>query len=364
MEAPDATAAEPDPSRLVTSAPPPPTPVTVEKQGRFGVVPFVVPAYQPETSGLLGAAAVVVYQYDKPSVRRESRLLVAGAVSLKKQYSIIAQPDLWLLRDALHVSGTLSASHFPDTFFGIGNDTRAADAEPYTPNFFEGELSVQPRIVNRLYLGPSIRAQWTDLDEVQAGGLLERARIEGARGGLVTQAGLSAVFDARDETLYPRKGQFVQAYVRFARHEIGSEYDFTAGSIDARQYLTTYARHVLAFQALLELRGGAPPFFQLGRLGGESTMRGYFQGRFRDRNYTALQAEYRVPVVWRLGAVAFVSAGRVAHTPGDLTEVSGVRFAGGGGLRLAPFADVPINIRLDVAYGNEPSFYLHVGEAF
>jgi hypothetical protein len=54
----------------------------------------------------------------------------------------------------------------------------------------------------------------------------------------------------------------------------------------------------------------------------------------------------------------------VAHTPGDLTEVSGVRFAGGGGLRLAPFADVPINIRLDVAYGNEPSFYLHVGEAF
>lgn len=335
-----------------------------EPKGRFGIVPFAIPAYQPETSGLLGVAAMVTYQFEKPSDRRDSQVPIAGAVSLKKQYTVISQPDLWLLRDALHVAATLSASHFPDTFFGIGNDTREADAEAYTPNFLEGELSVQPRVVRGLYVGPSIRSQWTDLVHVEEGGLLEQGRVTGARGGLVVQGGVSGVYDTRDETLYPRRGQFIQGYVRFARREVGSDYRFAVGGLDARQYVTPYGRHVLAFEALLELRSGSPPFYELGRLGGGSIMRGYFQGRFRDSNYAAVQAEYRLPIVWRFGAVAFVSMGRVAASAEELARLSGLRFAGGGGLRVAPFSDVPIHIRLDIAYGNEPSVYLGVGEAF
>jgi len=41
-----------------------------------------------------------------------------------------------------------------------------------------------------------------------------------------------------------------------------------------------------------------------------------------------------------------------------------VKFAGGGRLRFAPVADVPVNSRVDIAYGNELLFYVNLGEAF
>ncbi|WP_239014245.1 hypothetical protein [Archangium violaceum] len=47
-----------------------------------------------------------------------------------------------------------------------------------------------------------------------------------------------------------------------------------------------------------------------------------------------------------------------------LVELRRVKPAGGLGLRFAPREDAPVNIRLDVAYGSEPGFYLNVGEAF
>jgi outer membrane protein assembly factor BamA len=120
---------------------------------------------------------------------------------------------------------------------------------------------------------------------------------------------------------------------------------------------------VLALHALLELRSGEPPFYDTGKLGSSEMMRGYFEGRYRDRQHLALQAEYRSPLFWRMGGVVFASAGNVGRRL-DSAMLSGLKPAAGVGLRVAPMADVPVNIRLDVAYGSDMSFYLNVGEAF
>ncbi|WP_255208594.1 MULTISPECIES: hypothetical protein [unclassified Myxococcus] len=64
-----------------------------------------------------------------------------------------------------------------------------------------------------------------------------------------------------------------------------------------------------------------------------------------------------------LGGVAFVSAATVARGPRDF-DARDIKPADGVGLRFAPMSDVPVNILLDTAYGNEPGFYLNEGEAF
>lgn len=91
--------------------------------------------------------------------------------------------------------------------------------------------------------------------------------------------------------------------------------------------------------------------------------RGYLEGRFRERQHLGAQVEYRAPLFWRLGPVAFVSAATVARSPRDF-DMRDIKPAAGAGLRFAPMTDVPVNLRLDIAYGSEPSFYLNVGEAF
>ena len=100
------------------------------------------------------------------------------------------------------------------------------------------------------------------------------------------------------------------------------------------------------------------------QLGGEELLRGYYGGRYRERNLLAVQAEYRAHVWWRFGAVGFVSAGRVSHDLSDM-DFSGFKPAVGLGLRFLLAPDEGLNLRADFGFGKESSgFYLGLGEVF
>ena len=109
---------------------------------------------------------------------------------------------------------------------------------------------------------------------------------------------------------------------------------------------------------------GIRPFDLLPQLGGEYLVRGYYGGRFRDRSLVALQVEYRAHIWRRLGAIGFLSAGRVASTLSDL-NLSGLKPAAGFGLRFLLAPDEGLNLRADFGLGKGSSgFYLGMGEVF
>ncbi|WP_394835693.1 outer membrane protein assembly factor [Pendulispora rubella] len=334
-------------------------------EGKLSVVPFVVPAYTPETSVLLGGAAVGVYRYPPEAGRRESQIMLTAAVSVKGQVAVQLVPDVYLWNDRVQLGAQLGASRFPNVFYGVGSRTNEADDEDFTPVTFEFGISPKLRLLKGMYLGPDVRFSYTNITETEAGGMLERGIIPGSTGGRSFRIGLAGFYDTRDSTIYPLDGHIVRVFARMGLESLGSEFEYNVLSIDARKYISLpwADRHVLALQVLAEIRDGAPPFYDLGLMGGDSIMRGYFRGRYRERNYLAAQIEYRLPLFWRFGAVGFASLGQVTNTLSDAGD-SPVRFAGGGGLRFAPLADVPVNLRLDIAYGDELRFYINVGESF
>ena len=94
-------------------------------------------------------------------------------------------------------------------------------------------------------------------------------------------------------------------------------------------------------------------------------MRGYYDGRYRDMHYTALQSEYRLPLFRKLGVVAFGSIGEVGPDISSLFRARHLRGSGGLGLRLLLDDENYINFRFDAAYnGDGLSFYFNVLEAF
>ncbi|WP_394830525.1 outer membrane protein assembly factor [Pendulispora rubella] len=336
----------------------------VPVQGEFAVVPFGFPTYSPETSVMVGGAAMFVYRFPEGSGRRDSQVLTALAASVKGQVTFLVQPDIYLWNDNIQIGATLAASRFPNSFYGIGNSPDGKKEEKYTPVTFEAALSPKLRLVEGLYLGPEVRFQYANITDKESGGLLQSGAVRGSDGGNIVQLGASGFYDARDNTIYPHRGHIVRVNARTALTGLGSDFSYRSLTVDARKYFPMpWEKHVLAMQALFEVRDGEPPFYDLGQLGGDATMRGYFQGKFRDRNYVTAQVEYRMPLFWRLGAVGFVSAGQVARTLDDM-RFSDIKVGAGGGLRLAPFKDVPVNIRVDIAYGDEPNFYVNIGEAF
>ena len=93
-------------------------------------------------------------------------------------------------------------------------------------------------------------------------------------------------------------------------------------------------------------------------------MRGYYEGRFLDKNLVVLQAESRVIVCRRWGVVVFADAGVL----GDNTQflrTNDVKYTYGAGLRFAVNRKDHLNARLDYALGkNTSGIYFTIGEAF
>lgn len=101
-----------------------------------------------------------------------------------------------------------------------------------------------------------------------------------------------------------------------------------------------------------------------GGMGGESIMRGYYQGRFSDRALLAAQAEYRLPLWWNFGGNVFVSVGEVAKAA-DKFEINNFKYSFGGGLRYFMDKNERMVIRLDLGFNEEGSnLYIGINEAF
>ena len=94
-------------------------------------------------------------------------------------------------------------------------------------------------------------------------------------------------------------------------------------------------------------------------------MRGYFTGRFRDKSFTALQAEYRFPIWKWISGAAFGSAGFIDGSIGNYST-SNLLKAGGMGLRFVVNKKNRMILRLDYARnGTEGgAYYIRLNEAF
>jgi hypothetical protein len=124
-------------------------------------------------------------------------------------------------------------------------------------------------------------------------------------------------------------------------------------------------KQVLAFQMTGNFITGHPPFGMYALLGNDDDMRGYYKGRYRDKDYMCIQAEYRRYLFWRIGIAAFAGVGNVNNTVEHLLTAL-PKYTVGGGLRLKLNRKDNINLRMDYAWGSfsNSGLYVYLSEAF
>ena len=324
--------------------------------GDWSLIPIPGAFYTPETSVGLAAFGLGTWTPDDEGLK--PHMYQGGAVyTLKNQVSLIATSEIYLLDDALRLNGGATFSLFPDRYFGIGPE---ADLdEDYTQRDTRLAITAGWRVARNLYAGPLYRLVFSSLVEAEAGGELEGTGRSVSSGG-----GALIVWDSRDAAVYPRAGRYVSLEAAGYPRALGSSDEWLNLALDARSYHSLFGSHVLALQALAARTSGDVPFRDLPRIGGDALMRGYYDGRYRDKAMLALQAEYRFPIFWRLGGVVFGGAAQVAPAFADM-RLEDPRLAGGAGLRLTLQESQHVNLRVDfgVAPGSS-GFYLRVTEAF
>jgi hypothetical protein len=94
-------------------------------------------------------------------------------------------------------------------------------------------------------------------------------------------------------------------------------------------------------------------------------MRGYYEGRFRDRNQTFIQGEIRYPIYRFLQGVCFAGAGTVAPSIGDYS-MRDLKYSAGAGFRILLSKKEKLSLRVDygVGMGRNRGLYIQLGEAF
>jgi outer membrane protein assembly factor BamA len=337
-----------------------------EKTAQGEIIYFPVIFYSPETELALGGAMNVIRR--PPGAAPDSRpssFSPSVIVTTRKQLILQLGADLYSRDERRHATGRIGFVRFPDRFFGLGNGTDPGDEEGYTQRTFILGLRLLRALRPALSAGLAYDYASADLKDFESGGLLESGDVPGAEGGRVSGLGALVERDTRDAVFFPREGGYATVTVTSYRSALGSDFAFMAYGLDVRRYLSFGSGTVLALQGVVNVTTGSPPFQLMPSLGGESELRGYFAGRFRDRARLLLQGEYRLPRLWRrFGLVFFAGAGQVADDAGGFAAD---RFHGaaGWGIRCTFSEREGVNLRLDSGYGEDDAgFYVGLGEVF
>lgn len=325
--------------------------------------PFIY--YSPETKLAFGSGGILNFRAGRNKEQtRASTVWAFGTYNLARQFQVMVKPEIYFERNRFFLSGNLRYERTPQNFFGIGNDMPSTAEESYTPRIVTVQLGVKKRFLGHFFAGVQYDFEQMTMEKVEPGGMLSTGSITGSRGGLLSGFGASLDWDTRDAVLYPRKGVFFQLTVDTYSAMTGSDFTFTSLKLDCRKYFLVAPDQVLALQAYIRSTAGEVPFHKLALLGGESLMRGYYKGRFRDKDILAIQAEYRVMVTQRIGVVGFAGLAKVFPEFADF-KLNNIKYSVGTGVRYILNKREGTNLRLDMAWGKASfGLYVTVQEAF
>lgn len=306
----------------------------------WGVMPG--PFYTPELGLGIGTAVVGMYRPDpNDTVSQNSTLTLSG-----------------------YFSSTGALTDTPTYYWGQGFSAGDKDnqKQQYTAQVLELRPTLYRQLAPNVYLGLgwSLNAQHaTQMDDNDPPNIEHTGQ-----GASVLSSGSSVElsWDDRDFVPNPRKGQYADVrYTRFTP-EVGSDTRFDEYQLHYSRYHSLDENNVLAWEMDGAFTQGDVPWSMMPLLGSNQRMRGYYEGRYRDKNAVSGQLEYRRKLDWRHGVVGWLGAGTMGPSFHALDDGRWLPSAGVG----YRFEFKPrVNVRLDYGIGKGSSgFYFQVGEAF
>lgn len=357
-------------------------PVPVHHHSFF---PVPVLGYSPEKGLEIGAAMLYSFYADHrhPGVHtRNSTLYLIPAITTKHQYKVDLRTDIWTRENLWHFRGGLRYQYFPFYFYGLGDTTHAADKSLVDNRRFRAQFDAERRITGHFYAGISLEFQDDEYQSSDHKGIYETMPLNYKSGGHELMAGITAVFDNRDNQNYTTHGTFLRLNLANALNFASSQTVYTV-DLRGNQFFSLSKKSVIGLNGYFRsVQGDNIPFYLLPELGSDQIMRGYYTGRYRDQNYLAGQVEYRYFVdpkirvklgKWDLhpkfALAAFAGAGDVFNNHNF--DLGNFKPSLGAGVRYFYDEHAKLTVRIDGAIGEkrpgearQKGLYLSLAEAF
>ena len=322
------------------------------------------PHYSTDTELGLGLVAAGLY---RSSLAASDSLLPPSNVSL---FSDVSTVGFYLLgikgthifpQDRYRLLYTLYFFSFPSGYWGSGYENGDNDANGSRMRRWQTreKASFLFHVANNFYVGPMAIFDYVNATRITRPDLLAGMDASVWNFGL----GFTLAYDTRDVLTNPHKGMYLDVTQTFRPAFLGNKYAFSTTELQIDGYRRVWKGGILAADLRSTLNFGNPSWPMMALLGSSNSMRGYIEGRYRDKHKVEAQVELRQHVWKRNGVVVWAGFGTVFN------KFSALRFDRllpnfGLGYRWEFKKDV--NVRLDYGFGKsgQKGFMFNINEAF
>ena len=333
----------------------------------------VLPAlgYAQETGLEFGLVGVYNFYMNRADTTiRTSNATFVGTFTTERQTNLKLESDIWTTGNRYHYISELRFRNFPFNFYGLGNETEAQDEDVVLMQWIRMRLEGERKLAPNYYGGLNIVYERYRFSDKTGGGIFDHTQPFGQKGGDHLALGISQLYDTRNRNTYTTKGHYARIkYAYSPGFGGGTNFRGSLVDVDLRSFVPLTNELTLGLNAHYQSTfGSRVPFYVYPQLGGDMMMRGYYNGRYRDRNLLAAQAELRYRFHPRLGVAGFAGTGSTYHS-----RLSNTRFVPsfGGGVRYFFDLEHQSSIRLEYGVGEkrpgekrQGGFYLALSEAF
>ncbi len=246
------------------------------------------------------------------------------------------------------------------SFFGTRSSSKYEDRESYVhePILLQAVFSrgFTPTLVAQAQL--KFKRMWSYGFEDDS---RLRLRADNATTSDLSSIALRLRHDTRNSTLQTSSGHVLQAEVEQALDLTPHGSAWTRLGATVQSY-SEIAGVVFAARVMLQqIFGDDVPVQQMLAVGGNRTLRGQPENRFLERSSAVLNAEFRIPLIWRFGLMLGVDAGTVGK---DLPDVADARWSVTPVVGLR-FAFDTFIVRGDVGWSPDAlGVYFNIGQVF
>lgn len=319
------------------------------------------PHYSSDTKFGIGLVAAGFYRTNRTdTVTQPSNLSLYTDVTTSGFYMFGLRGDHIFNNDARRINYNVYFYSFPRKFWGIGygHGINMDNASKYKELYFDASVDFLWRLQKSLYVGPAIQYAYVNARHRERPELWEGDPRHLSTIGL----GFRAQYDTRDNFTAPQRGVLLQLEQRFCPAFLGNTYAFSYTDVRLCGYQSLWRDAVGAARFHGRLAYGTVPWDMLSTFGGSNSMRGYYEGRFRDKGEMDLTFELRQHIWRRNGIVVWFGAGTV------FPELSKIQFR-----QILPNCGIGYrwefkkltNVRLDFGLAKgETAFIFSINEAF
>jgi outer membrane protein assembly factor BamA len=334
----------------------------------FKIIPVPIYSYSTDAGNIFGLAKFNLIHLSKAdTISKPSKLSEVLTFSTKGRINASVSTELVFNENRDIILSFVNYKKAPEYIAGFSNSLSRDSLTQIEYDRIKIVATWLHLIAKNFYAGIGVEFNNYFSVTADSGSFVKNNNALGLAAGWCNGAGIALAYDTRDNRYNAHKGMYIIGTSVFYGNWLGSAYEFSKYELDARKFFEPWAKlkHVIAIQATTTYTPGDVPFMELAQLGGDSQMRGYYQGALRDKVLLDGQVEYRFPIWNIFGGVAWLGTGQVQNSYENMM-LNQFHISYGGGLRIRVDTKNNTNMRFDLGFGSKgiQGFYINFAEAF